>query len=234
MESCLSLWKKSTLTPTTPQSASLANSARRTAGSCMRSRGCSVTRLWGPPELYESQSRTPRSAAYRTRSRISPSLCTFQFASTREYSQPNSAARSTYSRSRPRSRGLSFCDHQLHATRPGRTQLSSSSLEGGARCVTRSEAATSPADPPRTITRHGSLHGVVLVAVAGPRPSPSPACGPTNPYAEPCGVPVSRDPWNDASNPASVTSSHACGVSTRKGKSQAGPDDGVPTGTPST
>ena len=81
---CLSLWKKSTLTPFTPSSCSRANSSRRRFRSCMRLRGSSVTKLLDPPELYQKRRPTPFSSAWATSCSMESSLIRFQLASTRE------------------------------------------------------------------------------------------------------------------------------------------------------
>src|SRR5882724_13398775 len=82
-------------------------------------------------------------------------------ASNNVYSQPIMAAKSVNSLNSSAVAGPSGYDHHAHEARPGRIQDVSAIRDGGARSVTSVAVAMSPADLPRTMTRHGIVHGSV-------------------------------------------------------------------------
>src|ERR1017187_379053 len=84
-----------------------------------------------------------------------------QPASNRVYSQLIFAAKSVKSLNIFSVAGPSGYDHQVHEARPGLIHDVSAMREGAERSVTSVEVAMSPADFPKTITRHGNVHGKV-------------------------------------------------------------------------
>src|SRR6187397_166354 len=177
MRSCLSLCQKSTLMPLTPHDLILRISDRRTIGSDIRSRGASVTSLCGPPELYHSIRPMFFSRACAATCSIVPPVIMVQFASTSEYSQPMSAAKSVYAFSRGADLGLLLSDHQLHADRPGTIHVVSFKWAADARSFTRSDSRMRPAVSPMMATRQGNVHGRPDRGAALPTPMPSAESG---------------------------------------------------------
>src|SRR4028119_1934844 len=107
---------------------------------------------------------------------VPPSIIS-QLASTKEYSQPISLARSINFFCFTKSLLLSWSPHQLQAARPGFTQLTSPTLFGSARWCTKLDATMVASVFPIVITRQGVEKGAFALAVKVPVPFPSPACG---------------------------------------------------------
>src|SRR5690349_7010955 len=93
-----------------------------------------------------------------------------QPASTRLYSQPIRAAKSTAFSWAARLLLDAPSDHQDHSDRPALIHDVSATLDGLARSVTRSLSVT-VARSPTTIVRHGVVSGPVLCSVASGRVS---------------------------------------------------------------
>src|SRR5882757_962968 len=82
-------------------------------------------------------------------------------ASNKVYSQPIFAAKSENSSNVCFVAGRSPYDHQAHDARPGLIHDVSEMRDGADKSVTSVAVAMSPADLPRTTTRHGIVHGSV-------------------------------------------------------------------------
>src|ERR1700722_20108709 len=82
-------------------------------------------------------------------------------ASNKVYSQPIFAAKSVNSSNICCVAARSPYDHQAHDARPGLIHDVSAMRDGADKSVTSVAVAISPADLPKTITRHGIAHGSV-------------------------------------------------------------------------